>query len=219
MRENIENKPILSYNKIYSIMDKLQKISKGEKGERGSNTYKGGLTMAKNLIEEKAKEALSLIGYQDGEVDIINIARNLGFTVGIANLPEWDDGFIIIDDNKTHIQKITGVKTDKIIGVNDKRDLQRKRFTIAHEIGHYMLHYAQDKSNLYAHREDKKGKNKEENDADYFAASVLMPKEQFRAKYDELKNKNLLTDEIITLLQKHFSVPYESAKRRIKEVA
>lgn len=197
-------------------MDRLQKISKGEKR---NNTHKGDFTMAKNLIDEKAKEALSLIRYQDGEVDIINIARNLGFTVGIASLPAWDDGFIIVDDNTTHIQEITGVKTDKIIGVNDKRDLQKKRFTIAHEIGHYMLHYAQNESKLYAHREDKKGKNKEENDADYFAASVLMPKEQFKAKYDELKSKSLSNDDIITLLQKHFSVPYESAERRIKEVA
>lgn len=197
-------------------MDKLKKINKGKKN---NSTHKGRFTMEKNLIDQKVEQALNLIGYQNGEVDIMNIARNLGFTVGIANLPEWDDGFIIIDNNKTHIQQITGVKTDKIIGVNDKRDLQKKRFTIAHEIGHYMLHYAQNKSKLYAHREDKKGKNKEENDADYFAASVLMPKEQFKAKYDELKNKNLSTDDIITLLQKHFSVPYESAERRIKEVS
>lgn len=151
-------------------------------------------------------------------MDVINAAGILGFTVGISALPDWNDGFILVDHVKEHIQKLIGLLTDKAIGVNSERDLQTKRFIIAHEIGHYMLHYNEEDGVLYARREDVKGKDMEENDADFFAACLLMPREYFKRKYEELKGKDLNDDEIITLLQKHFNTPYESVERRMIEI-
>ena len=212
MKKEIEIQPIFSYNKLYHYVDKQAK-------EEINYLYEGNYTMDKKIIEEKVNVVLETIGYNSGEVDVINVANSLGFTVGISALPNWDDGFILVDNVKEHIQKLIGLFTDKAIGVNAERDLQTKRFIIAHEIGHYKLHYNENDGALYARREDVKGKDAEENDADYFGACLLMPKKHFKEKYDGLKNKGLLEDEIVTLLQKYFNTPYESVKRRLVEIA
>ena len=212
MKKEIEIQPIFGYNKIYCSADKQ---TKGETNYLNEGNY----TMDKKIIEGKAAAVLEAIGYNSGELDVINVAHNLGFTVGISALPAWDDGFILVDNVKEHIQRLIGLLTDKAIGVNAERDLQTKRFIIAHEIGHYKLHYNENDGVLYARREDVKGKDAEENDADYFAACLLMPQKHFKERYDELKGKGLLEDDIITLLQKYFNTPYESVKRRLKEIA
>lgn len=183
----------------------------------GRKLQKKDKIMEKKFIEEKATSILNRIGYNGGALDIFEVAKDLGFTIGNALLPDLDDGFILIDDTKEHIQRITGISTDKVIGVNANRNLQNKLFIIAHELGHYMLHYQND-GTLYAHRENVKGKPIEENDADYFAACLLMPRKYFKEKYDDFKERGLSYDDTITLLEKHFNVSYESAKRRIKEI-
>lgn len=179
---------------------------------------KGLSQMEKAIIEEKVTEMMKNINYQDNleEIDIIQIAKKLGFAVGNAILDEEDDGFIIVQDGA---EEILGIKTDKLIGVNSKRALEWKRFIIAHEIGHFILHYSEQKSGgMYAHRDHKKGKNNLENDADYFAANLLMPREKFIDKYKELKEKNLNLDEIILLLSRKFVTTPRMTERRIEEL-
>lgn len=211
MEKEFDFQPAFGYNKLCDIMDTQL---------RGETTYlyERDYTMDKKIIEEKANSVLEAVKYNGGELDVIAAAETLGFTVGISELPDWDDGFILVDHVMEHIQKLIGLLTDKAIGVNAKRDLQTKRFIIAHEIGHYMLHYNENDGVLYARREDVKGKDAEENDADYFAACLLMPQKYFKKNYYELKNKDLLDDDIVTLLQKYFNTPYESVKRRLAEI-
>ena len=182
---------------------------------------KGMNRMQKTKIEENSMECLQeqLKDYS-GEIDVVDLAGKMGFQVGLAVMSDNEDGFIIIDDTTDSIQKMTGIKTDKLIGVNAKRNLQEKRFIIAHELGHYRLHYKDEVSDgMYAHRENRKGKDDKENEADFFAACLLMPQEIFKEKYMNWKAKDLAEDDIITLLQKHFNVPKESVERRITEVA
>lgn len=174
--------------------------------------------MEKTKIEEKAKELIQSINYQDQheEIDIIQIAKDLGFAVGNALLDDEDDGFIIVREGA---EEILGIKTDKLIGVNSKRTLEWKRFIIAHEIAHYVLHYsAQNTKGMYAHRDHKKGKNSVENDADYFAANLLMPREKFTEKFNELKEKGLDFDEIVLLLASKFVATTKTIERRIGEL-
>lgn len=60
----------------------------------------------------------------------------------------------------------------------------RDRFTIAHELGHYFLHYR------YANIDGPKsyargGRNRAETEANVFAAALLMPAESFAKKWGE----------------------------------
>lgn len=172
--------------------------------------------MEKTVIEQKTEELLKQVNYTDGEVDVIAVAKSLGFVVGNAVLEDDMDGFVIVQAGKNEILKI---KTDKLIGVNSSRDLGFKRFIIAHEIAHYILHYSSESVNgMYAHRDHRKGRSDKENDADYFAANLLMPKDAFKKKYNELKDKELQLNDMLLLLASYFSVPLESAKRRIQEI-
>lgn len=174
--------------------------------------------MDKASIEQKAMETLQLVQLnEDTEaIDVIDIAKKLGFIVGNAGLEDDVDGFIIVEKGK---KEILGQKTDRIIGVNATKELNWKRFIIAHEIGHYKLHYDEKINNgIYAHREHKKGKSEQENEADFFAACILMPREQFVKKASELIAKGLTKDEMIILLADKFCVTHIMTERRFGEL-
>jgi Zn-dependent peptidase ImmA (M78 family) len=68
-----------------------------------------------------------------------------------------------------------------VIGVNSSHSIQRQRFTIAHEIGHLLLHADEslhvDKNFPIGLRDETSGKsvNQNEIEANQFAAALLMP--------------------------------------------
>lgn len=174
--------------------------------------------MNKTSIEEKALQTMEKAGYEDNEdaIDVIEIAKQLGFEVGNAVLNDDIDGFILVEEGKS---EILGIRTDKLIGVNSTRSLAWKRFIIAHEIAHYILQYSKQKNNgMFAHRDHRKGKNEKENEADFFAANLLMPREKFKKKFIEFKEKGLSLDEIVVLLADKFAVTQLMAERRIGEL-
>lgn len=89
------------------------------------------------------------------------------YKIGIVN----DSAVNVLDGESGRIVRI-GDKT-RII-VNDDHTMQRRRFTIAHELGHFLLgHLGTDVSQLNRRRYDiKPGK---ESEADAFAARLLAP--------------------------------------------
>lgn len=68
-----------------------------------------------------------------------------------------------------------------IIGVNSKQSRERRRFTIAHELGHFLLHEGMvshvDHNYRLNYRNDQSSRavNAEEIEANFFAASMLIP--------------------------------------------
>ena len=95
---------------------------------------------------------------------------------------------------------------------------ESKRFIIAHELSHYFLHYKpQQAEPMFMHRENIKGKNEEENDADYFAACLLMPDKMFASDYHDLTHA-YGADVAAIKLQRKYRVPMASVKRRIVEI-
>lgn len=86
---------------------------------------------------------------------------------------------------KYDIKDVSGVlfrsATEVVIGVNSKQPPQRQRFTIAHELGHFLLHEGQevhyDKGYRVSLRSElsSAGTDVEEVEANFFAASLLMP--------------------------------------------
>lgn len=169
-------------------------------------------------IEKSVINTLSSVQYTISErpVDVIDVAKRLGFVVGNAVLNEEDDGFIVVEEGR---KEIMGIETDKLIGVNSDRTLEWKRFIIAHEIGHYILHYKEKNlKGLYAHRDHKTGHNELENEADFFAANLLMPGKSFENKYNEIKQVYKNDREIVDALSKHFIVTVKMTERRIGEL-
>ena len=90
---------------------------------------------------------------------------------------------------------------------------------MAHELGHYVLHYDEMADHgIYAHRDHQKGKNAQENEADYFAANLLMPEETFVERYNALP-KELERDQKAILLAAEFVVPKDAVIRRFEELS
>lgn len=173
------------------------------------------VTKSKAEIGKSASELLEQYNMKDIPIDVVVLAKRMGFVVGNAILEDDSDGFIVVSPKANDI---SGIKADKIIGVNAERDIKYKVFIIAHELGHYILHCKNAQERYYAHREHKKGKGEEEQDADFFAASLLMPEELFKKRYNELKGKELSEEDCISLLVQDFSVPKDAVIRRIKEI-
>lgn len=70
-----------------------------------------------------------------------------------------------------------------LITVNSTDSLERKRFTIAHELGHFILHSSNTSlfidgtsKIMFRNNESSSGKHLQEKEANHFAACLLMPK-------------------------------------------
>lgn len=174
--------------------------------------------MEKNQIETQVTALLKEYGYvfdKDDYVNIVDFVQHLGFIVGNAQLDDNEDGFLAIQVSSM-AKNGNDTSNDKIIGVNSVRSLDWKRFIIAHEFAHFVLHYKS--GEIYLRRENKKGKDDEENDADYFAAALLMPKESFKRLYRRFRESGLNDTAISLQLAAVFKVPFDSVSRRIGEV-
>lgn len=65
--------------------------------------------------------------------------------------------------------------------------VQRDRFTIAHELGHYFFHYLYPlhKKQKASKRFGRGSRNKAETQANVFASAFLMPREKFKKVYSD----------------------------------
>ena len=99
--------------------------------------------------------------------------------IPISHICEFYNGKVI---NNSDIHRLKGSESGRIyaidgypyVVVNDNESVQRIRFTIAHELGHYLLgHLGPDNANL--NREYGNIKPIQETEADMFAARLLSP--------------------------------------------
>lgn len=115
-------------------------------------------------------------------VDVIKIANNNDIRVFEDKLDRKVSGAIRFDNEKNKFE---------ILVNSDDSDV-RKRFTIAHELGHYFLHSDVLKSKeihvdvLYR----AESKTDEERETDYFAGALLMN----QTLLSKLRNNNTITE-------------------------
>jgi len=81
-------------------------------------------------IEKKANSLISEMGIKKPPVAITKIVKKLGIKVLEFDLGSDASGVLVIENNKG------------TIAYNPKDLPVRQRFTIAHELGHYLIHNA-----------------------------------------------------------------------------
>lgn len=144
-------------------------------------------------------------GYSYPEKNIVNLANDLGISVFEVNFSDHPsiNAMIVFKDSKNN---------DKP-SIYLKKDLSetRKRFTLAHELGHFLLHK---KANVKFRLEgfdysSNSEYSREETEANYFAACILVPEE-------ELKKLMKFFDKNIQLIADYFGVSKEVIENRIK---
>ncbi len=97
----------------------------------------------------------------------------------------------------------------------------RQNFTIAHEIAHYLLHsnvdeitdFSFNRSQSYQYTE---AQRQEEEEADFFAANLLMPEDLLRQRYEE--HSNLSTQQLVRTLANMFQVSGRAMVKRLKDL-
>jgi len=147
------------------------------------------------LAREKATNILSMYQINEAPIDVEFIAKQLSFEVHLFSFP---------DEISAAIKTIGSLK---VIGVNDKHPKARQRFSVAHELGHYLSgHEEFDEDKRAFVDPSKKFLNpqfRQEEEADEFAAELLMP-------------ESLLTQDVLT---NHLDLPELVKKYEVSEQA
>lgn len=126
-------------------------------------------------VQTFAEETADKLGYKPGG-DIEQVVRALGGTIVEE---QWDS------PSATGHVDVRGHR-DFTINLSPLAGGQRRRFTIAHEIGHYILHTQLGK--LHPVRITREGSNRLEWEANWFAAGFLMPAAEFKRLMKEGRN-------------------------------
>lgn len=146
---------------------------------------------------------------QSAPVDVVGLCAELGVKIHYAYLDEDISGELVpLDDGGYQIN------------VNEKHPATRKRFTIAHELGHYIYHknlIGTGVDDTRAYRSTDLGRyhntsigQKQETEANRFAAGLLMPKKLLH-EY----NKSGFSESNIAELADIFEVSASSMRIRL----
>lgn len=132
------------------------------------------------------------------QIHVLGICRELGIKVFFRNFTEID-GLLIRKCRET------------FVAVNENRSFTRKRFTIAHEIGHFLMHEGEsfDLSGI--------GNSKIEREADIFATNLLMPSTMVRKIHSQFRMLSTGMDTVSEMAW-IFRVSNEAMKPRLSEL-
>lgn len=144
--------------------------------------------------------------HQKWPVDIRAIADALGLTIHEVGMPDDISGILVRVAGKCYIK------------VNVGHHENRKRFTIAHEIAHYILHADLFDSEIV---DDKFYRSPQissmyESQANAYAAELLMPRHLIVSCYDELKKSGAKS--IIPRMAVDFGVSQQAMTIRLDNV-
>lgn len=154
--------------------------------------------MKNRLIEKKANDFRQLHGYSSREsVHLSSFVQILGVVTLFKPLSDNMSGMAI---------KITkGDEIDRFMLINSNQTLGRQHFTICHELYHLFI---QENFTFKAcTTESFEAKDKEEYNADAFAAYFLMPHDGIinQIPWDETESKDSISLETILKLEQYFS--------------
>ncbi|WP_328828478.1 MULTISPECIES: ImmA/IrrE family metallo-endopeptidase [unclassified Streptomyces] len=137
-------------------------------------------------MARRAEQAADRLLAEAGEilppVNVERLAAQLGVVVSRSSFKDGDvSGMLVRQDGQS-----------PVVGVNDSHSSHRQRFTIAHELGHFLLHPGREvvldrpvRVNL-RDKTSSMATDREEIEANAFAASVLMPAGLVRSELERL---------------------------------
>lgn len=158
--------------------------------------------------EEAARRILGEHGVLRAPVPVDRLAKKLGARLSYQPFSGSDDvsGLLYRDGTRT------------IIGVNSAHAPTRQRFTIAHELGHLLLHPGRpmilDRARVNLRDSvSSMATDSQEIEANQFAAALLMPRDFLLAELKRLPAKQ--SDLLIEGLAQKFDVSREAIRHRL----
>lgn len=169
--------------------------------------------MSTSRAQREAMRLLDSLKVRAAPVDVNGIAASVGLKIVYEDFTDDISGLLITRDS-------TGV-----IGVHSKQALVRQRFTIAHEIGHFVLrHHTQSGEHVHIdegwkvsarNERSAKGIDVQEIEANRFAAYLLMPETLLKARVADFRRKPLSEANVLELA-KEFKVSEQAMTLRLR---
>lgn len=165
-------------------------------------------------IEAAAQRLLDAHTMNEIPVPVEEIAKRMGIKVLAFDLGSDVSGVLHIKDDSASI------------GYNPNESRVRQRFTIAHELGHFILHknlekiFVDNESYFVVKlRSNVSGDFKQESEANAFAAALLMPKVFIQKEVKNSKGFDLSDNGMIVELARKFEVSIPAMSYRILNLA
>lgn len=167
---------------------------------------------ARDRARERARQLM--VDYQISQppVRVEKLAEALGFQIARHRFDGPESGFALRDGRRS------------IIGVNIQTSRRRQRFTIAHELGHLLMHEGRpltvDQAVLridLRNEVSSMATDLQEIEANIFAAALLMPEETVlhHATILMQSSAEISRDDLITKLARTFDVSIEAMGYRL----
>ena len=169
-------------------------------------------TRRQRQIEELANKILQEAKIHEPAVKVDQIAEAHSITITDFDLGVDVSGVLVLKEGKA------------TIGLNPNNHPVRRRFTIAHELGHFFLEHQRGglfvdnhKKNfavLYRDAQSSTGEILQEQEANAFAAALLMPKKWLEARIRKF-NFDLTDETDLQMLARQFEVSSQAMAIRI----
>ncbi len=167
------------------------------------------MTIRKKQIEALVEQVLTQNHIAEPPVPVEAVARKNGLQIRFQRLESDLSGFLYCTVKQ------------KVIGVNSFHPKVRQRFTIAHELGHFLLHqndilrvdrivYARLRSTLSS-----QGSDPEEVEANLFAAEFLMPRNALARDLAQIDTVDVLDETLIVDLARRYHVSTQALLLRL----
>lgn len=169
--------------------------------------------LTKRAIVSQVNKLLHSCDLSEPPIDLECVARHLGLAIMYEPLSKSISGFL-------H-RHPSGRAT---IVVNRNHVVGRQRFTIAHEIGHFVLRHNEnqiyiDKTYTVQLRSDAPtGAHPEEAQANAFAAALLMPKAMLRSDVLRRAHDHRVEDDVIDALTDRYGVSERALLIRLNTI-
>lgn len=168
-------------------------------------------TKWRSAIQKRAKELLEEHGVSAAPVPVERIAKGLEAQLRFSPLDDELSGMVYVKDGTP------------IIGVNALHHPNRQRFTLAHEVGHLVLHRAEITKQIHVDKgfrmlmrnaASAAGVDEMEIEANFFAAELLMP-EEFLARSLQGQSFDIDDEGAVSALAREYKVSTAAMRFRL----
>lgn len=175
-------------------------------------------------IEQRAEDIIEESGFTELPIKVEKIAEKLSIRIKKSPSDEFSGLLIFRDSGKS-----------ALIALNSEEPETRQRFTVAHEIGHFLLHksheafvdflpsHRRNKTSIHGSEELSKEEiqylqSPKEKEANAFAAALLMPRNTLIKDLKKYKSTVLTEVDILTLASK-YNVSEDAMRFRIMNLS
>jgi Zn-dependent peptidase ImmA (M78 family) len=162
--------------------------------------------MRTTRAEREAEKLLNEFAVRHPPVDVLKLARRLGTEVRATPL-------------KGDLSALIYRRGSRPLIIVNSRDYEnRQRFSLAHEVGHLVLHRDDNVFVDQVLRRDKKsslGVDRKEVEANQFAAALLMPRTWIQKEVQKRVARRSPGDELVKELATVFTVSPEAMRHRL----